>query len=350
MNRSAILAISVLMLTASQPLFGAESETAAPQERAPARERAAPPARERAAPVRQRQPARAAPQQQATQTQPSQTSSYTGAQAGGFGGGNAGGGGFVDPVCLTALGGLNVGCTPASFNHSLAKTGGIGGGVIQYMIPVTPWIVVGIMGDLSAGKTTASSTQSFSYLSDLSPIAIPPSDSVPSPIPNQVTSETYTSRVSQSTTGSIRFKAGLVTPLAGWYGSIMPYVTVGWVRTKFEGSFSYSAVNFNPSPSQPCSDCTAAQPPSFAGTSVSWSHQTNGVIYGFGVDIPIPAVGPGVVLVLDYSRADFQSFDVTVPVTAAPCGPGKVCAAADTLHVSHPSSNRFTAGIRVRFL
>jgi hypothetical protein len=322
MKRSAILAISILTLTASQPLFAAESETAAPQERSPARERAAP--------ARQMQPARAAPQQQATQSQASQTSSYTGTQAGGFGGGNAAGGGFADPICLTSLGGLS-GCTPVAFNHSLSKTGGIGGGVLQWTIPASQWVVVGILGDLSFGKTTASNSQSFLYASDPS-------------ITNQVTAENYTSSVSQSTSGSIRFKAGVVTQLAGWYGSIMPYVTVGWIRTRFEGNFTYNAVNYNAFP------CTCSPPPTFAGTSVSWSHQANGVVYGFGVDIPIPAVGPGVVLVLDYSRADFQSFDVTVPVTAAPCIVGKVCATTDTLHVSNPSSNRFTAGVRIKFL
>jgi hypothetical protein len=329
MNRAVIWAISVLTLTASQPLFAAESETAVPRERAvPAAERAAPAAR-RAQPAREQ---RAAPQQQATQSQASQTSSYTGTQAGGFGGGNAGGGGFADPICLSSLGGLS-GCTPVAFNHSLSKTGGIGGGVLQWTIPVSQWVVVGILGDLSFGKTTASASQSFLYASDPS-------------ITNQLTAETYTSSVSQSTSGSLRFKAGLVTPLPGWYGSIMPYITVGWIRSKFDGAFTYNALNYNAFP------CTCSPPPTFAGTSVSWSHQTNGIIYGFGVDIPIPAVGPGIVLVFDYSRADFQSFDVTVPVTAAPCivGTGKVCATTDTLHVSNPSSNRFTAGLRIKLL
>ncbi len=328
MKRTVALAIGVLALTAaSQPLFAAETETAAPRERAaPAQRRAAPPAR---------QPQRAAPQQQAAQ--PSQTSSYTGAQGGGFGGGNAGGGGFADPVCLTSLGGLNTGCTPALFNHSLNKTGGIGGGVLQYMVPVSPWIVVGIMGDLAGGKTTASSTQSFFYPSDSS-------------IPGQVTAETYTSSVSQGTTGSVRFKAGVVTPVGGWYGSVMPYITVGWVRTKFDGSFSYTASNFS-SFSPQCAFNPSCS--TIAGTAVSWSHQANGVIYGFGVDIPIPAFGPGVMLVLDYSRADFQSFDVTVPVaigTSCIPGPTKVCGTTDTLHVSNPSSNRFTAGLRVKLM
>ena len=131
-----------------------------------------------------------------------------------------------------------------------------------------------------------------------------------------MTSEAYTNSVSQSTTGSIRFKAGVVTPLAGWYGSIMPYVTVGWVRSRFEGTFTYNASNFS-SFSPSCSFNPSCS--TIAGASASWSHQANGVIYGFGVDIPISAVGPGVVLVLDYSRADFQSFDVTVPVHRPGC-------------------------------
>jgi len=320
MKPTVALAISVLALTAaSQPLFAAETETPAPRQRAaPAAERAAPAARQRAA-----------PQQQASQS--SQTSSFTGTQAGGFGGGNAGGGGFADPVCLNTRG-LSNGCTAALFNHSLSKTGGIGGGVVQWTTAVTPWIVVGILGDLAGGKTTASSSQSFLYPSDPS-------------IPGQVTAETYTNSVSQSTTGSVRFKAGVVTPFPWLYTSVMPYVTVGWVRSRFEGSFTYNAINFNPT--------VLGGSPIIAGSSVSWSHQANGVIYGFGVDVPIPAVGPGVVLVLDYSRADFQSFDVTVPVaigTSCIPGPTKVCGTTDTLHVSNPSSNRFTAGLRVKLM
>jgi hypothetical protein len=274
-----------------------------------------------------------------TQTQqPSQTSSYTGGQAGGYGGGNAAGGGFADPVCLTQSGGLNIGCTPATFNHSLNKTGGIFGGVVQYMVPVTPWIVVGVMGDLAGGKTTASSTQSYSYPTDVICCS------------RNTTTETYTNTVSQSTTGTIRFKAGVVTPL-GWYGSIMPYVTVGWVRTKFEGSFSYTASNYS-SLSSSCAFNPSCS--TIAGGTVNWSHQTNGVIYGFGVDIPIPSFGPGVVVVLDYSRADFQSFDIAAPVAIANTGclpgPTKACAVSDILHVSNPSSNRFTAGLRVKFM
>jgi hypothetical protein len=337
---SLVLAISVLALTAAaEPLFAAESETAAPQEQAapaPARERAAPSARRaqpaHAPPARVQQ---AAPQQQAVQ--PSQTSSYTGAQAGGFGGGNVGGGGFADPICLNDTGGLSNGCTPALFNHSLNKTGGIGGGVIQYMIPVSPWIVVGIMGDLAGGKTTASSTQSYFYPSD------------PFSLPSFRTSETYTNSVSQSTNGSIRFKAGVVTPVPGWNSTIMPYFTVGWIRQKFEGTFSYSASNFDSS----CPSCGST----IAGSSLSWSHQANGVIFGAGVDIPIPAFGPGIVLTLDYSHASFQSFDITAPVaigasfgSACIPGPTFVCATSDNLHVSNPRSDRFTAGVRIKFL
>src|SRR6516165_8532706 len=115
MKRSVVLAIGALALTAvADPLFAAETEMAAP--------RAAPSAR-RAQPVQ-----RAAPARQVAAPQATQTSSFTGAQAGGFGGGNAGGGSFADPICLDAGGGLNNGCTATTFNHSLTKTGGIGGG------------------------------------------------------------------------------------------------------------------------------------------------------------------------------------------------------------------------------
>ena len=323
MRLNLILAVSVLALTAvSQPLFAAEVETAAPQERAAPVRRAVPPAARPA-------PQRAAPQQQAA----AQTSSFTGAQAGGFGGGNVGGGGFADPVCFGGPSGLNTFCTPVSFNHSLNKTGGIGGGVIQYMVPVTPWIVVGITGDLAGGKTTASSTQSFSYTTSSSAL---------------VTSETYTNSVSQSTNGSIRFKAGLVTPLPGWYTTILPYLTVGWIRQKFEGTFNYSAFNFD--------SFMFPHNFSFADGAVSWSHQANGVIFGFGVDIPIPAFGPGVVLVFDYAHASFQSFDIPAPIAVhflgGTCTPafGTVCATTDNLHVSNPRSDRFTFGVRVKFL
>src|SRR6516165_9576191 len=155
MKRNLILAVSVLALAAvSKPLFAAEAETPAPTEAAPT----AAPTTERAAPTRARPAPRqrqAAPERQAAPTRTTTggqqqasnaTSSYTGVQAGGFGGGNVGGGGFADPVCLgnegsfgfpPVLGGLNQGCTPAPFSQSLTKSGGIGGAVVQWMVPVT---------------------------------------------------------------------------------------------------------------------------------------------------------------------------------------------------------------------
>jgi hypothetical protein len=153
MKRSVVLAIGALALTAvADPLFAAETEMAAP--------RAAPSAR-RAQPVQ-----RAAPVRQAAAPQATQTSSFTGAQAGGFGGGNVGGGSFADPICQSSLGGLNIGCTPISFNQSLNKTGGFGGGVAQWMVPTGARIgyselVVGIMGDFGGGKTTSTSSRAF---------------------------------------------------------------------------------------------------------------------------------------------------------------------------------------------
>ena len=158
MKRSFLLAVSVLALAAvSKPLFAAEAETPAPSERAApttARTERAPPARER----------RAAPTRTTGgQQQASQTSSYTGTQAGGFGGGNSGGGGFADPICLNHLSGLSNGCTAAPFNQSLNKSGGRAGGVVQWTTAVTPWIVVGVLGDLSFGQTSATATQNNSY-------------------------------------------------------------------------------------------------------------------------------------------------------------------------------------------
>src|SRR5262249_48124649 len=172
MKRSVVLAMGALALSAiADPLLAAETEMAAP--------RAAPSAR-RAQPVQRAAPARQAPAPQAAQT-----SSYTGAQAGGFGGGNAGGGSFADPICQSFTGGLNLGCTPISFNHSTTHTGGIGGGVLQWMVPVSPWVVVGVMGDLAGGKTTSTSSQSFTYAD--STICC-----------TQITTANYTNSVSQS--------------------------------------------------------------------------------------------------------------------------------------------------------
>src|SRR5271166_368276 len=189
MKRSLFLAVSVLALAAvSKPLFAAEAETPAPSERAaPTTERT-----ERARPARER---RAAPARTTSgQQQASQTSSYTGVQAGGFGGGNAGGGGFADPTCLgnqgsispiMMPGGLNQGCTPAPFSQGLNQSGGIGGVSGQWTVPVTQWIVVGVVGDGSFGKTTSTQTQNNLY--------------APNPmIPLQVTQEQITNSFSQS--------------------------------------------------------------------------------------------------------------------------------------------------------
>ena len=331
MKRSVVLAIGALALTAvADPLFAAETEMAAP--------RAAPSAR-RAQPVQ-----RAAPQRQAVAPQATQTSSFTGAQAGGFGGGNVGGGGFADPICQSFqesggffAGGLNLGCTPISFNQSLNKTGGIGGGVAQWTVPVARTVfgdlVVGVIGDFGGGKATSTSSQSFTYAD--------------SNCFGCLTTANYTNSVSQGTSGSVRLKAGIVTPVAGWYGSIMPYLTVGWVRTRFDGTFNFASSNYAPG----CSPFTFCS--QIAGSTFAWSQSANGVIYGIGVDIPIPAFGPGVVIALDYSRADFQSFSVVAPVaftTACHPGPTVSCAVTDTLNVNHPSSNKFTVGARFKFL
>jgi hypothetical protein len=325
MKRSVVLAIGALALTAiADPLFAAETEMAAP--------RAAPSAR-------RAQPQRAAPQRQAPQQQASQTNSFTGAQAGGFGGGNAGGGGFADPICETRSGGLNIGCTAPSFNHGLNNTAGVFGGVAQFLVPVayTPWgqLVAGIMGDFGGGKATSTSTQSFTYADSFSCLGCQ-------------TTANYTNSVSQGTSGSARLKAGIVMPVAGWYTSIMPYVTVGWVRTRFDGTFNYASSSYAPG----CTPFTVCSTNAAGG--LSWSQSANGVIYGIGVDIPVPAIGPGVVIALDYSRADFQSFSVAAPIAIVTpgCipGPTLACTASDKLNVNHASSNKFTVQARFKFM
>src|SRR5271166_445966 len=328
MKHSLVLAVSVLALAAvSKPLFAAEAETPAPSERAaPAAERT-----ERARPARQRQATRTTGGQQ----QVSQTSSYTGTQAGGFGGGNAGGGSFADPVCLNHLSGLNNGCTAAPFNQSLTKSGkGRAGGVVQCTTAVTPWLDVGVLGDLSFGQTSPTATQNNSY-----PDAT---------VPGFVVNETIQNTVTQKTSGSVRFKIGAVVPLQ--YTSIMPYATVGWTRSSLSETFTYNA---STGTTPPCVGFPAWG--TFAASAVSISQQRNGTVFGFGAEMPLPAFGPGVVLVLDYSRAQFGSFDVNLPVAitndfGSPCvaSSQKVCAVNDIGHFSNVSTNTFTVGARFK--
>jgi hypothetical protein len=351
MSRSLILAVSVLALTAaSKPLFAAETETPAPTETAPTAERAAPTAErtERARPVRQRQAARQTGGQQQSQ---SQTSSYTGVQAGGFGGGNAGGGGFADPVCLGTVldqppaGGLNGNCTAAPLTQSLAHSGGIGGGTFQWMVPVTQWIVVGVVGDATFGKTTSTYTQNNSYVSQ------------PIMNPSVVTQEQITNSFSQSTSGSARLKVGFVVPLQ--YASIMPYFTAGYIHSTLQGTFSYSGTNYNSMQPQCAFNPSCALQSAFGSTS--WSRSSTGFVWGFGAEMPLSAfvsgIGPGVVLVADYTRAQFGSFDVNFPVAITAVSPGGSacvqssllnCATVDTGHFSNVVSNRFTFGARVK--
>jgi hypothetical protein len=354
MKRSLLVATSVLALAAvSKPLFAAESETPAPTERAaPAAERApAPaaeraPAQERARPARQRQVARQTGGQQ--QSQASQTSSYTGVQAGGFGGGNAGGGGFADPTCLGNLSGLNQGCTPAPVSQGLNTKGGRGGAVVQWMVPVTQFIVVGVVGDASFGKNTSTYTQNNLYAPNLM-------------IPSQVTQEQITNSFSEGTSGSARLKVGFVVPLQ--YASIMPYFTAGYVHSTLQGTFSYTASNYN------TMNCYAFNPmcATNAGSATSWSRSSNGFVWGFGAEMPLSAfvsgIGPGVVLVFDYTRAQFGSFDVNFPVAIGsvpgglPCvqssgqsSSSSSCATNDIGHFSNVSTNTVSVGVRFKLL
>ena len=198
------------------------------------------------------------------------------------------------------------------------------------------WLVVGVMGDFTGGKTTATSTQTFTYPSE------------PLLNPAILTTETYRNSVSQGTSGSARLKVGVVVPVAGLWGSVMPYATIGWIRSRIDGNFSYASSSyaipscaFNPT-------CSV-----MAVSGVSWSQSRNGVVTGIGVEIPI-GFGPGVVLVADWTYANFGSFDVPLQFAAARYGHavraerGYGVRGRDVAHVSNLSSNRFSLGAKFK--
>jgi hypothetical protein len=97
-----------------------------------------------------------------------------------------------------------------------------------------------------------------------------------------------------------------------------------------------------------------------AGSASSWLRSSNGFVWGFGAEMPLSAfvsgIGPGVVLVADYTRAQFGSFDVNFPVAVSavpggsPCLQSSLqnCAGVDTAHFSNVVFNRFTFGARVK--
>ena len=171
-------------------------------------------------------------------------------------------------------------------------------------------------------------------------------------IPTIVTREQITNSFAQSTSGSSRLKVGFVVPLQ--YASIMPYFTAGYIHSTLQGTFNYSASNYD------TLHCFAFNPicATNAFSSTSWSRSSNGFVWGVGAEMPLSAfvsgIGPGVVLVADYTRAQFGSFDVNFPVAiasfgGAPCSARfENCAAVDTGHFSNVVSNRFTFGARIK--
>src|SRR3954451_11168247 len=270
MNRSAVLAISVLALTAAaEPLLAAEGETAAPREQAaPARERAAPSAR-------RTQPARQQPQRQATQT--TSNSSFTGSQAGGFGGGNVGGGGFADPVAL-CQGGLNsvssssglppfLTCSGVPYVYSAShRVQGSGGGFYSYSVPLFGWAVIGVQGEIVGQRVNSSSTQSNTH----------PDPTFPGPL-GRTTSETYTSNFNIGTNGSVLVKFGVPVNISRLTGSpynqtVLIYGLVGPTWARIDGSYTYTGIN-----------CPAIGPcfaPTTAYGALNWSQTKTGIGVG----------------------------------------------------------------------
>jgi opacity protein-like surface antigen len=358
MKRSVALAISVLALTAvAEPLFAAESETAAPVER----ERAAPSAR-RAQPARTQQ--RAAPQRQvAQQTQTSQGNSFTGSQAGGFGGGNVGGGSFADPVTLChegftpSFGGIP--CTGVPYTYSAdKKIQGSGGGFYSYSIPLG-FAVIGLQGEIVAQRVNSSSTQSNTH-NDLTYCS-----SSPSPC-GRVTSETYTSNFNIGTNGSLLVKFGIPVNIPLMLGKGSPMVTkdgisrpyntsqtvliyglIGPTWARIDGSYAYYGTNYCAT-----SSCTFS-PPTTASGALSWSQTKTGIGVGVGAEWGFMQ---GVNLRLEYRYTSFGSISQDVPLgvglaTGSTCGlvTGSVCASTAHIDISRLSFQSVRLGVGVGF-
>jgi hypothetical protein len=359
MNRSVILAISVLTLTAaSQPLLAAESETPAPREgAAPAPERATPSARpaQRTQPVQQQ---RAAQQQQASQS--SQSSSFTGSQAGGFGGGNTGGGSFADPVNL-CHDGFNetfngISCTGAPYTYSASrKVQGSGGGFYSYSVPLFGWAIIGVQGEIVGQRVNSSSTQSNTH------------PDVPFGCCNRVTTETYTSNFNIGTNGSVLFKFGVPVNIPLMLGRAPGIVTKDGVRTspynasqtiliyglvgptwaRIDGSYTYSGTNYCASPVG-CGSLT----PTTAYGALNWSQTRTGIGAGVGAEW---AFMPGVNLKLEYRYTSFGSISQDVPLAVTQvfgtpgCPSTSVANCASTAHINISNLNFQSVRLGVGF-
>ncbi len=289
MKRSLLLAISALALTAtSQQLIAAESETAAPQERAaPAAER------QRAAPARQLQ--RAPVQRQGAQS--SQSSSFTGSQAGGFGGGNAGGGGFADPTFCGFSGiGFSPSCPPTTQNIPRSRVGFAGGAEYGYMFPLGPYAAAGFAVDVTGSTMKASNTQTTSHCADR----------INCPSLNPPVTETLSTDQSQGLTTTYRMKIGFV-PMQ----NILVFGTAGGATGKVSGSSTYTATNNQLSPNL----ITAF------GAS-SYDQTRTGYVVGGGVTWSYPVFGiAGTSLTVEYLYVNLGTVTQNIPLTAVgPCG------------------------------
>ncbi len=282
MKRSLLLAISALALTAtSQQLIAAESETAAPQERAaPAAER------QRAAPARQLQ--RAPAQRQAASQ--SQTSSFTGSQAGGFGGGNAGGGGFADPSWC----GHGVVSTPGApafsplcgtTTQNIGKsTGALGGAEFGQMFPIGGYWAAGWAVDAQGSTLRSGNSQQTTRIVPVS---------VAQPV-GAIINEGMNTSQTQPFGSTLRLKLGVVA-----MPGAMIFVTGGGAGGMVHGDFSYQAVsNHNPGAL------------GMAFGSNSYDKWRFGYTAGGGVTFAFP--GSPVGITLEYLYTDLGTVDQTI--------------------------------------
>jgi hypothetical protein len=90
-------------------------------------------------------------------------------------------------------------------------------------------------------------------------------------------------------------------------------------------------------------------------STVNWSQTRPGFVGGGGVEFKVPAFGPSLVLVFDYSYATFGSFNQQLPIAIAtqapgvPCvqAPSRNCTTIDSAHINNLSSQKFTVGAKI---
>jgi hypothetical protein len=223
---------------------------------------------------------------------------------------------------------------PTGANFNLGKTGYTAGGAYQFLLPVGPYFVAGVLADVAASNSSASTDFTTVH---------------PDAFPSSATAESFSVRVRQGTNGSFRFKGGV--PVNTFWGATLVYFTAGVVVSRIDIDYSYAASSVPTFGSCANAFFASCATNSFGNFS---SHKVRtGFAGGGGVDIKVPGVGPGAVLTLDYTINAFGSYSETatintVTLNGSPCIPNSSvsCTATDTLRIKSQVYHKPTIGIR----